>query len=96
MTAQAIAVINELNDKIERIIKLYISSLEKNKYLDNEISKLRIQIEQIKNENKELQQNMKNLRIANAFANNEGCSEAKTKISKLMREIDSCVALLND
>ena len=37
MTAKQDAVINELNTKVERLIKLYISSLDKNREMDTEM-----------------------------------------------------------
>ena len=51
MTAKQDAVINELNTKVERLIKLYISSLDKNRETDTEMKELRIQIERMKSEN---------------------------------------------
>ena len=51
MTAKQDAVINELNTKVERLIKLYISSLDKNREMDSEMKELRIQIERMKSEN---------------------------------------------
>lgn len=47
MTAKDNAVINELNEKIERLIKLYISSLDKNREKDTEIKELRDRIERM-------------------------------------------------
>ena len=51
MTAKQDAVINELNTKVERLIKLYISSLDKNREMNSEMKELRIQIERMKSEN---------------------------------------------
>ena len=71
MTAKQDAVINELNTKVERLIKLYISSLDKNREI-------------------------KTLKVAAAISTGEGSSEAKNRISQLVREIDKCIALLNN
>jgi len=54
MTAKQDAVINELNTKVERLIKLYISSLDKNREMNSEMKELRIQIERMKSENMKL------------------------------------------
>ena len=51
MTAKQDAVINELNTKVERLIKLYISSLDKNREMNSEMKELRIQMERMKSEN---------------------------------------------
>ena len=96
MTAKDNAVINELNEKIERLIKLYISSLDKNREMDSEIKELRIQIERMKSENMKLHEEIKTLKVATAISTGEGSTEAKSRISQLVREIDKCIALLNN
>ena len=96
MTAKQDAVINELNTKVERLIKLYISSLDKNREMDTEMKELRIQIERMKSENMKLHEEIKTLKVATAISTGEGRSEAKNIISQLVREIDKCIALLNN
>ena len=89
-------IIKELNLKIEQLIKRYISSLDKNKNLEAEIQALRNRIEQLKGENSRLNENIKALKVANAISTGDGSSEAKIRISQLVREIDKCIALLNN
>ena len=96
MTAKQDAVINELNTKVERLIKLYISSLDKNREMDSEMKELRIQIERMKSENMKLHEEIKTLKVVAAISTGEGSSEAKNRISQLVREIDKCIALLNN
>ena len=96
MTAKQDAVINELNTKVERLIKLYISSLDKNREMDSEMKELRIQIERMKSENMKLHEEIKTLKVSTAISTGEGSSEAKNRISQLVREIDKCIALLNN
>ena len=96
MTAKQDAVINELNIKVERLIKLYISSLDKNREKDSEIKELRGRIEQMKSENMKLHEEIKTLKVVAAISTGEGSSEAKNRISQLVREIDKCIALLNN
>lgn len=96
MTAKEDAVINELNEKIERLIKLYISSLDKNREMEAEAKELQSRIERMKNENIKLHEEIKTLKVATAISTGEGSSEAKNRISQLVREIDKCIALLNN
>ena len=98
MTAKQDAVINELNTKVERLIKLYISSLDKSREMEAEMKELqsRIQIERMKSENMKLHEEIKTLKVATAISTGEGSSEAKNRISQLVREIDKCIALLNN
>ena len=54
MAAKHDAVINELNFKIDKLIKLYISSLEQNKSLESKIQDLQSELENLQRENKDL------------------------------------------
>ncbi len=96
MTAKEDAVINELNEKIERLIKLYISSLDKSREMEAEMKELQSRIERMKSENIKLHEEIKTLKVATAISTGEGSSEAKNRISQLVREIDKCIALLNN
>ena len=96
MAAKHDAVINELNFKIDKLIKLYISSLEQNKSLESKIQDLQSELENLQRENKDLNNKLKTTRVASAISEGEGSSEAKNRISQLVREIDKCIALLNN
>lgn len=97
MTGRQDAVLNELKFKVEKIIKLYISSLEENKILEEKINELSSEIENLKSENKILNEELKTARVANAISGNEkGSYQAKVRINQLVREIDKCIALLNN
>ena len=86
MAAKHDAVINELNFKIDKLIKLYISSLEQNKSLESNLQR----------ENKDLNNKLKTTRVASAISEGNGSYEAKMRINQLVREIDKCIALLNN
>jgi len=90
MAAKHDAVINELNFKIDKLIKLYISSLEQNKSLESKIQDLQSELENLQRENKDLNNKLKTTRVASAIY------EAKMRINQLVREIDKCIALLNN
>lgn len=97
MTERQDAVLNELKFKVERLIKLYISSLEKNKDQESRIQQLLSEIEQLKSENQILNEELKTARVANAISGkSDGSYEAKMRINQLVREIDKCIALLNN
>ncbi|HOS85149.1 MAG TPA: hypothetical protein PK199_09560, partial [Bacteroidales bacterium] len=60
---------------------------------NNELQQI---IEQQNNTIKELERNYKNLQIAKAVSDSGGdTTEAKRKIEEIVREIDTCIALLN-
>lgn len=96
MAAKHDAVINELNFKIDKLIKLYISSLEQNKSLESKIEELQSELEHVKREKQDLNDKLKTTKVASAISGGEGSYEAKMRINQLVREIDKCIALLNN
>ena len=56
--------------------------------MNSEMKELRIQIERMKSENMKLHEEIKTLKVAAAISTGEGSSEAKNRISQLVREID--------
>ena len=96
MAAKHDAVINELNFKIDKLIKLYISSLEQNKSLESKIQDLQSELENLQRENKDLNNKLKTTRVASAISEGNGSYVAKMRINQLVREIDKCIALLNN
>ena len=50
----------------------------------------------MKSENMKLHEEIKTLKVVAAISTGEGSSEAKNRISQLVREIDKCIALLNN
>ncbi|MEG2790476.1 MAG: hypothetical protein RSA98_02655 [Odoribacter sp.] len=96
MAAKHDAVINELSFKIDKLIKLYISSLEQNKDLEGKIEVLQTELEGVKRENRDLNEKLKITKVASAISGGDGSYEAKMRINQLVREIDKCIALLNN
>ncbi len=97
MTGRQDAVLNELKFKVERLIKLYIASLETNRMQESRINELLTEIGNLKSENKILNEELKTARVANAISgNNDGSYQAKMRINQLVREIEKCIALLNN
>ena len=96
MAAKHDIVVNELDFKIEKIIKLYISSQEQNRCLEKQISELRSQLENSEREKQDLKDKLKTTRVANAISSGDGNYDAKIRINQLVREIEKCIALLNN
>ena len=96
MAAKHDAVINELNFKVDKLIKLYISSLEENKSLESKIQSLQSKLESLQKEKQDLNNKLKTTKVAKAISEGDGSYEAKMRINQLVREIDKCIALLNN
>ena len=52
--------------------------------------------ENLQRENKDLNNKLKTTRVASAISEGNGSYEAKMRINQLVREIDKCIALLNN
>ncbi len=96
MAAKHDVVVNELDYKIEKLIKLYISSLERNKDLESKIETLQSELKEVTKEKQDLIEKLKTARVANAISGGSEGAEARMRINQLVREIDKCIALLNN
>ncbi len=85
-----------LQEKIKILTSMYTILQQQNGELQKNNKELHTTIEQQTNTIKELERNYKNLQIAKAVSQTGGdTSEAKRKIEEIVREIDTCIALLN-
>ncbi len=90
-------VINNLKAKIEMIISAYEQAIADNQKLAQELSVCRDELNNSINKTKELEDKVNKLQLAEAFkSSSTDVREAKQKIGKIVREIDKCIALLND
>ena len=90
-------IIENLKKKIELLISKYEAVVSENKILSTELSLLKSNLENEKNKGSELENKVNNLQLVEAFrASSEDVKDAKQKIAKLVKEIDKCIALLND
>ena len=95
---------NELQQTLERIINKSNILLEKyhaledvNNQLASEKEQLVKDIEQMKRDNELLQQELEYLKMARVVAPNlDDVEKARTTISTLVRDIDKCIAQLNE
>lgn len=96
MEIKPIEIVSELRGQISRLVSLYQDlKLEKEELVREKMTLLE-QIESLSKENEEFKQQYDTLKLAKTFAVNTGDSQqAKNKISRIVREIDKCIALLN-
>ena len=96
MTEKDQHLINELKQNIRRLI----DSLEKTKneleQAKDENKGLELQLETYKSEYEALNKRYENLKVAKALADGDPDNQAaKQKVNKIIREVDKCIALLN-
>lgn len=91
------AALNNLKRKIETIISKYKQSSSDKLRFEIELTEAKIALENSNNKVKELESRISNLLLAEAFKTSSvDVKEAKQKIGKIVKEIDKCIALLND
>jgi len=90
-------IINDLKQKVYKIISLYNQSIEKNYNLEQKNKKLIIELNNKKQEIKELQEKYTLLKVAKTVSVNvKDVNDTKNKINRIIREVDKCMALLNN
>ena len=81
--------------KMGKLIEQHYIQRADNKKHIAEIEELKQVIGEQKRIIRQLEDNLKILRIAKTIETKEGNVEAKLKINELVREIDKCIGLLN-
>lgn len=88
--------LNELESRISLIIRQNTDQKTKIKNINTELEELKEKIENQNREITELKIEKEKLQLAlNLTRSNEDAKEATNKLNKIVREIDSCIALLN-
>jgi hypothetical protein len=90
-------IIANLRNNFRRIIHLYEIKKEENRGLKLQLEELKKQISSFTSENEELKTKYDNTNLAKAFSEASGSNhDAKIKVNRILREIDKCIALLNN
>ena len=84
-----------VKEKITRLIAAYETEKMEREKLQAELEQTRTQNETYRKQIIELERQIDNLKLAEAFkGGGAGSQDAKKKIDSLMREIDRCIALM--
>ena len=87
--------LENVKDRIRQLIAAYESERMENKRLHTELEQTRMQNETYRKQIIELERQIDNLKLTEAFmAGGADSSAAKKKIDRLMKEIDRCIALM--
>lgn len=89
-------VLKELRRKVETILSVTDRYRDDNDSLKSEAEQLNSRLESQESQIEELKEKNNSISLAEAFSTSSGDNqEAKLKVSKIVREIDKCIALLN-
>jgi hypothetical protein len=91
------SVLNSLKSKIEVIIAKYEHVISDNQRLSQQLELCREELKISNAKIKEQEEKLNRLQLAEAFTYSSGdAKEARDKIGRIVKEIDKCIALLND
>lgn len=89
--------LDKVGKKVRDLIISHDRLIEKNELLVVEKENYIKEINSLKSEISDLNHRLNDIRISNSFQNNENDNSlAKKKINMFLREIDKCIALLNN
>jgi chromosome segregation ATPase len=97
MTNRYEELIDAFETKLRKLISEYKSLQDQNLALKGELNRKHTDLMLAHQEVLELRKNYDHLRIARDLGNNEtNRNESKQRITKMVREIDKCLTLLNE
>ena len=91
----ALTFINGIENKLLKLNEQQRNLRETSEKYRKEIQELKKIHEEQKKIIRQLEEKIKTIRITKTIETKEGAVEAKEKITKLVREIDNCIGLLN-
>lgn len=89
--------ISSLEKKVKELVKRYAELKRKNTALETELTELRKTVDSQKEAIKNLEEKNKIIKLAKSLADsNPDTAAMKQKINELVREIDKCIAQMNN
>lgn len=90
-------VVDSLENKIEKLMKVHKEALHQNLKLEEEIATLKTKESQYQLEIESWRDKCESLKLANSMlGSNQYKRETKLKINALVREIDQCISQLSE
>lgn len=97
MTEEKEQMLERLDLKIKKLLHGYETMSEENEFLIDRIQVLMTQLDEAQERYEALESKYNNLKLANAFAlSDDEKLLANRRFSKLVREINTCISLLNE
>ena len=89
-------VIENFESRLNRLMEAYTQLLTENATLRKRLSQQSVELDKVRKQYIELTESYSNLKLAKIIsANDSGIEDTQRRLSKLVREVDKCIALLN-
>ncbi len=97
MTEEDKTLLNAFEKKLWHFISLYEMQKQENTSLRELLSKKEEELQACENSRKELEEKYTNLKMARIISINDNeLRDTKQRLARLVREVDKCIALLNE
>ena len=88
--------IKNFESKLSRLKEGYTQLAKENAVLREQLSQQSVELDKVRKQYIELTESYSNLKLAKIIsANDSGIEDTQRRLSKLVREVDKCIALLN-
>ena len=89
-------VVENFESKLNRLMGAYTRLQTENNALREQLNLQSVELDKVRKQNIELTESYKNLKQAKIISSNDSeIGDTKRRLSKLVREVDKCIALLN-
>ena len=86
--------LENLREGIQKLISLYETEKSRANALELELQENKVAVQTLKEQIAELNRQIDNQKLASAFSGAADSREAKDRLTKLIKEIDRCISLL--
>jgi regulator of replication initiation timing len=88
--------LKRIHEKLQQLMKTYVALQKENKRLTLEIEKVKTFTTQQQKTNDDLRQQLDILKLSTHKLSNDDKKELEKRINYYLKEIDRCIALLNE
>ena len=97
MTEEDKKLLNTFEGKLRHFMYLYEELKQENASLRQLLAEKEVEISELQNSRKELEVRYTNLKMARTISiHDKDINDTKQRLSRLVREVDKCIALLNE
>ena len=89
-------VIENFESKLNRLMEAYTQLSAENRALREQLNQQSVELDKVREQYNELTESYSNLKLAKIISVNDSeIGDTQRRLSKLVREVDKCIALLN-